>query len=346
MKYIKTLLLLFVTTTLFAQNPTFEQTVEYIQTNTVGRMLYKGPLDSYQRANGHKLTKISIEKNGRIKLIADQKNGTHDFEIVFNIFDLTSSIDYPDGIRAYKFLVHFKGLNVTSGYGITFATENDAIKVARALRHLKSLCSQEGDLFSQPTKEESRPTLSKSETIAYIKKLINEQPDLKYYPDDHDEVLVSQRMTDGIFYIEKKDKFRGTWDNTKRRYTEEEFKYNIDLTTASFVEVITYNKGDYLSGADLFYSSFDSRICVKLKTTNYITLNHKGRDGLDQSSISQAIRATQAASYHYKKETVNTFEIYLNNISDAKRLKKAFDHLNSLIKEEKNLNAESDPFGG
>lgn len=346
MKYIKTLILLFVTTTLFAQNPTFEQTVEYIQTNTVGRMLYKGPLDSYQRATGHKLTKISIEKNGRIKLIAYQRNGSHDFDIVFNIFDLTSSIDYPDGIRAYKFLVHFKGLNVTSGYGITFATENDAIKVARAFRHLKTLCSQEGDLFSQPTKEESRVTLSKSETIAYIKKLINDQPDLKYFPEGC-EFHVSQRITDGTFYIEKKSKCSSRWfDETKMRYIEHEFKYDIDLTKTSFEKVVTYNTGDHLYGSDLF-NEFDNRICINLITTNSLTLNQKGKDGLRQPSMSQAIRATQAARLEYMdEETVNSFQIYLKNISDAKRLKKAFEHLNSLLKEENNQSNENDPFGG
>ena len=156
MKYLSLILLIFFTSFSFAQSPTYEQTIDFIKTNCVGRMLYEGALDSYQRETGHKLTKIEIQKDGRIKLVADQQNGRHDFEIVFNVFDLKSSIDYPDGIRAYKFLVHFQGLNVSSGYGITFATDADAKRVARSFRHLKTMCSKGGGLFDEPTQSEKK----------------------------------------------------------------------------------------------------------------------------------------------------------------------------------------------
>ena len=156
-----------------AQNdPTFEQTVDYIIKNTKGRVLYPGALDSYTRVKGYYLKDVKIEKNGRIEFITDQKFDDNKFNIIFNIFDLVQKVDYPDGIRAYKFLVHFNGLNVSDGYGITYATDADAQKVARALRHLKTVCTKENDLFSKPTDEESKVNLTRDETIDYINKLI------------------------------------------------------------------------------------------------------------------------------------------------------------------------------
>lgn len=88
------------------------------------------------------------------------------------MFDLVASTEYPEGVIAKDFLVHFNGLNVTSGYGIVYATQNDALKVARAFRHLRTVCKKpEIDLFSQPITEEKK-TLSKAETIRYINKHI------------------------------------------------------------------------------------------------------------------------------------------------------------------------------
>ncbi len=130
-------------------DPTFEQTVDYIIKNTKGRVMYPGALDSYSRVKGYVLKDVKIDKTGRIELFTDQKFDDNKFSINFNIFDLVQKVDYPDGIRAYKFLVHFNGLNVSSGYGITFATDADAQKIARAFRHLKQVCTPENDLFSQ-----------------------------------------------------------------------------------------------------------------------------------------------------------------------------------------------------
>lgn len=158
-------------------DPTFEQTVDYIIKNTKGRVMYPGALDSYSRVTGYVLVDVKIDKNGRIELFTDQKFDDNKFSINFNIFDLVQKVDYPDGIRAYKFLVHFNGLNVSSGYGITFATDADAQKIARAFRHLKQVCTPENDLFSQIPAEEKKIKLTREETIEYINKLIRfEQP--------------------------------------------------------------------------------------------------------------------------------------------------------------------------
>ena len=161
------------TTTVKAQtSPTFEQTVDYIITNTKGRQMYPGALDSYSRVKGYNLKDVKIEKNGKIVFITDQKNDYNDFTIPFNLFDLVAKTEYPEGVIAKDFLVHFNGLNVSSGYGIVYATQNDALKVARAFRHLRTVCEKpENDLFSQPVIEEKN-ILSKVETLAYITNLL------------------------------------------------------------------------------------------------------------------------------------------------------------------------------
>src|SRR5690606_11258784 len=146
-------------------NPTFEQTVDYIVQNTKGRVMYPGALDSYSRVRGYTLKDIKIEKNGKIVFVTEQKNDYNDFTITFNVFDLVATTEYPEGVIAKDFLVHFNGLNVSSGYGIVYATQNDALKVARAFRHLRTVCEKpENDLFGQPVIEEKK-TLGKTETI-------------------------------------------------------------------------------------------------------------------------------------------------------------------------------------
>lgn len=165
------------TINLQAQSPTFEETVNYIINNIKGRVMYPGDLDAYNRVEGYRLDDVKIERNGKIELITNQQNKSYgyknNFSIIFNIFDLVEKVDYPDGIRAHKFLVHFNGLNVSSGYGITFATDADAQKVARALRHLKTLCVKDDDLFSKIPAEEKKPKLSREETIEYINNLLS-----------------------------------------------------------------------------------------------------------------------------------------------------------------------------
>ncbi|HEX8019917.1 hypothetical protein [Mucilaginibacter sp.] len=156
-----------------AQELSFEQVTNYIKQNVTGRVMYPGDLDAYSRVKGYILKTINIQKNGTVELQTDQANDANHFKISFNIFDLVDKVDYPNGIRAYRYLVHFNGLNVSNGYGITFATDADAEKVARAFRYLKKVCVKEDDLFSKPTAEEAKPTLSRDETIIYINNLLH-----------------------------------------------------------------------------------------------------------------------------------------------------------------------------
>jgi hypothetical protein len=174
-------LVLVISQTIHAQSPTYDETVSYIIQNTKGRVMYPGDLDAYSRSKGYYLKDIRIEKNGKIELITDQKVFDGGFNIIFNIFDLVEKVDYPDGIRAYKFLVHFSGLNVSDGYGITFATDADAQKIARALRHLKTMCKPDDDLFAKPTEVESKSQLTKEETEAYLVKKLGECVDFGKY---------------------------------------------------------------------------------------------------------------------------------------------------------------------
>jgi len=166
-------LMLLISLTSVAQELSFEETVAYLKKNIIGRVMYPGGLDAYSRTKGYHLQNVNIEKNGSITLATEQKNGLNDFKISFNIFDLVQKVDYPEGIRAYKFLVHFGGLNVSEGYGITFATDADAERVARAFRYLKKVCVKEKDIFSEPTEEEKKPKLSREETVHYINQILS-----------------------------------------------------------------------------------------------------------------------------------------------------------------------------
>ena len=181
MKRIFTLIvLLAIVISVKAQDLTFEQTVSYIQKNITGRLMYPGDLDAYSRIKGYTLKEISIQQNGAIVIQTDQKSDANDFNISFNVFDLVERVDYPGGIRAYKFLIHFSGLNVSKGYGIAFATDADAQRVARAFRHLKKVCIREEDPFSKPAEEEKKPDLSREETIKYINQLLSTQSKIYY----------------------------------------------------------------------------------------------------------------------------------------------------------------------
>jgi len=150
-------------------------------------------------------------------------------ELRDNIFNLKSSIDYPDGIRAYKFLVHFQGLNDSSGYGITFATDADAKRVARSFRHLKTMCSKGGGLFDAPTQVEKKSTLTKVQTWKYIEDLLNNQPKLTYteikykYYKYTDEI--SQTIYNGGYHIDHGTTTYNTSDR-QYKYAEEEHEFN------------------------------------------------------------------------------------------------------------------------
>lgn len=344
MKYLSSILLILVSTFLFSQNPTYEQTVEFIKTNVVGRMLYEGALDSYQRENGHKLTKIEIQKDGRIKLVADQQHGRHDFEIVFNIFDLKSSIDYPDGIRAYKFLVHFQGLNVSKGYGITFATDADAIRVARAFRHLKTMCAKGGGLFDEPTKTETTPSLSKEETKSYIQNLLDKQPFLiakRKNKTEKYEVAFRNGFITTHYSSSGKD-----YDNKYYEHWEKIMEFN--FFNGSLPDNIKLNapgsRSDGQIGEESFYSlTFHYKPAVK---NSWKQRENDVDDYWKMTTPTKAKNSCENQSWRDLNTTSNTIRIVIKTESDAKRLKKAFEHLVNLMKEEKRTEQDNDPFGG
>lgn len=203
-------------------NPTYEQTVNYIIENTKGRVMYPGDLDAYSRTKGYHLKDIKIEKNGKIQLFTDQKYEANDFTITFNIFDLVEKVDYPDGIRAHRFLVHFNGLNVSSGYGITFATDADAQKVARAFRHLKTLCVKSDDLFSNITAEEKKSKLSREETISYINNLLYHLPKSRV-----DKYVNNYPKPPSSYLNNKPDTYRFWFSKDAMSYNHQTNKYSI-----------------------------------------------------------------------------------------------------------------------
>lgn len=188
-------LLVLASLSLRAQDLSYEQTIAYISKNVTGRMMYPGDLDAYSRTRGYKLSEISIQRNGAIEIRTDQRYDANDFKISFNIFDLVQKADYPDGIRAYKFLVHFNGLNVSEGYGITFATDADAERVVRAFRHLKRVCVKGKDPFNAGPVAESKPQLNKEETVNYINQLLSRQK-ISYYEYEN----TGEKFTQEIIY--------------------------------------------------------------------------------------------------------------------------------------------------
>lgn len=363
MKIVTSILLSLVSFTLLAQNPTYDQTVEYIKKNTVGRMIYEGPLDSYERATGHKLTNIIIEKNGRIQLKTNQKHGIHDFDIVFNIFDLTSSIDYPDGIRAYKYIVHFKGLNVTKGFGITFATENDAIKVARAFRHLKTMCSQDDDLFGKPTVQETKANLTKSETFEYIKNVINNLPTYKT-SNDGGSIESEQHISNNYYKLR-----RGILSGSRTEgymYYDDSNTYNFDFLNKSIINVEFHQpiipkptKWDS-NHPYYFYSDkvpedlrkfFVLELIVEKGSLKEVVNNRssnydKGNFWATAAEAKRSCRNDPYSNREYATRNDERIMIYIKEKTDAKRLYKAFSHLSSLLKEEMNSKKANDPFGG
>jgi hypothetical protein len=349
MKINFTLILSLFTITLFGQSPNYDETVDYIEKQCLGRMLYQGDLDSYQRETGHKLTKIDIQKNGRIKLVADQKYGNHDFEIVFNIFDLKSSIEYPEGIRAYKFLVHFQGLNVTSEYGITYATEADAQRVARAFRHLKTMCNKSKNLFDSPISNEKKPALSKVETIKYISKLINNQAVLtgnsklssgKNANVDYKQTFTNTSFTtettviieeDGAYFCRQEKEEHNSITNLQANqikiYPPNPNLNSIYKYTDAIKKEYFYVKIDY----------YEITYPIKYKQSSY----YKGNYWPSPSQAKNSCNLQQWTIDSHRDEGIT---VYFETESKAKRFKKALEHLNNLIQEEKANETSNDPF--
>lgn len=324
------------------KKPTFDETVNYIIQNTKGKVMYPGELDAYSRVEGYHLKDVKIEKNGKIELIANQEkisNGyNNNFSITFNIFDLVEKVDYPDGIRAHKFLVHFNGLNVSSGYGITYATDADAQKVARAFRHLKTLCVKENDLFSQIPEEEKKTKLSKGETINYINQALSKLGSVLYYGD---------KMT--------WDK-TGYWKNEEmeRKYTNiflfcnnSSKTYEIDFKDNLYFE--GYDKAGHISRYFKFYYNRNYKsIILKNAKVNYVS-KHLTNNGASILTVYNGIEiilsekclytgAIQGESNPYEERNKIFLPLPEGDTTNINRIKKAFERLIELESDEK------DPF--
>lgn len=301
-----------------AQTPTYDQTVNYLIKNIKGRNMYKGELDAYTRVRGYVVRNIKFDQSGRIEITTNQKNGINDFKITFNIFDLTSSLDYPDGVRAYKFLVHFKGLNVSSGYGITFATQNDAVKVARALRYYKSLCNESDDLFSNPIVKE-KPTLTKSETLEYINNMLNKTEVKK----DNSFYFYDIKLSDtGLLIHEKNDHYAG------KKYNNQTInKWFFDFKDITSIQA-REDKDHRRTHTVRLYFNKDIKKTVEIKPY-YQYMTETRKSGSTKSSYSKSI---WLPFVEYEPGA-------------HKRLVKALNHLKDLVKEEYNKKLSDDPFG-
>ena len=325
--------------------PTFEQTVNYIVTNTKGRVMYPGALDSYSRVKGYTLKDIKIEKNGKIIFTTEQKNDYNDFTISFNVFDLVANTEYPEGVIAKNFLVHFNGLNVSSGYGIVYATQNDALKVARAFRHLRTVCKKpENDLFSQPVIEEKK-TLSKEETLSYINKNIMTGLGL-----GECQCYILETYNDGNGH-------RGKKNGTSNYYIESH-----DLVSTNTYEV--YGRADrqdceempYFNHRDVLVrgSSISNSVKLKISFDLLKLINFEVFNGTNDATKVLKLNFQSNSSSAENLSSVDLMNIKIWNTSslqflvsseNVEKVKKAFMHLEKLIKEEKKKEKENDPFG-
>lgn len=310
-------------------DPTFDQTSEYIIKNTKGRVMYPGDLDAYSRVKGYHLKDIKIDKSGKIEMLTDQKFDDNQFSIIFNVFDLVEKVDYPDGIRAYKYLVHFNGLNVSNGYGIAFATDADAQKVARAFRHLKKVSTKPDDLFSQVPQEEKKVKLSREETLDYINNMI---------------------YNNGDYIASATFSSKDAWENIST-YANGKFYYDSNSKKYSFSS--TRKTLEYY-GADLTEGDPD--------VTNYTGLNFKYYSSLNKGDVGLTYYGGQIIpiltilileeNKHYqpipiflpwnssgRKNDHRKFEDFETIYGkEIQRLKKAFERLKELDSDEK------DPF--
>lgn len=224
-----------------AQDLTFEQTVSYIRKNVTGRVLYPGDLDAYSRTKGYVVAEIGIGKNGSVKIKTENKNDINDYTIEFNIFDLVQKTDYPGGVKAYRFLVHFNGLNVSSGYGISFATDADAERMARAFRYLRKVCQKDPNPFDKPGTAENSGKQTKEETLHYLSSKADEAN------GEADPFMGSNEKPVKLFNVS----FTGSGKMVKYAYStniggsewKTEFEFNpADLEEASFNKYQDKNK--------------------------------------------------------------------------------------------------------
>lgn len=317
-----------------AQNPTFEQTVNYIIENTKGRVMYPGDLDSYSRIEGYNLDDVKISKNGKIEFITKHKNkaynDSNDFTITFNIFDLVEKTDYPDGIRAHKFLVHFNGLNVSKGYGITYATDADAIKVARAFRHLKTLCEKDKDLFSQIPEEEKKTKLSREETINYINQTLIKIP--KHLHVVWDGQINNKKLRyQFLYYITYNNNAFGYNEYEKYfflKYNEEQYLVNEEKGRRFYQEKNIYANNIKLNQAKIsIVENIADRKVVKSDEDIVFT-------------FSKYLSITTKDNFLEQGRSSSEFRIYFPDGEEVsmKRIKNAFERLIELDSDEK------DPF--
>lgn len=349
-------ILLISTIVVNAQNtssPTFEQTVDYIVTNTKDRVMYPGNLDSYSRVKGYSLKDVKIEKNGKIIFVTDQKNDYNDFTITFNVFDLVAKTEYPEGVIAKDFLVHFNGLNVSNGYGIVYATQNDALKVARAFRHLRTVCEKpQNDLFSQPVIEEKK-TLGKPETLEYISNILNDLGQrvtlggVDYYCSEGNQGNFQYKQTSHTFTSSSYTMY-GTWSGgngidfqdissmcssayLRKKSNNTSFKENITLKYE-----FDFSK---LTGIEYEYSN-EIKLLFEEGTVSNKTASDDKLDFIFmyQQSDNPSKRYT-GANYYVK---LNTQGLSKEN---GEKLIKAFNHLKKIEQEEKKKVENDDPFG-
>jgi len=310
--------------------PSFEQTADYIIKNTKGRVMYPGDLDAYSRVKGYHLKDVKIDKNGKVELLTDQKFDDNQFSIIFNIFDLVDKVDYQDGIRAHKYLVHFNGLNVSEGYGIAFATDADAQKIARAFRHLKKVSTKPDDLFSQVPQEEKKVKLSREETLDYINNMIYNNGDyiasVTFSSKDAWENISS--YANGKFYYNSNSK---KYSFSSRRKTLEYYGADLtegdpditDYTGLNFKYYSRLDKGD----VDLTHMRGGQKIPI-------LTILIMGENKLYQTI--PIFLPWNFSGRKYDHREFEDFETIYGK--EIQRLKKAFERLKELDSDEK------DPF--
>lgn len=363
-----------------AQNtPNFEQTVAYLKENTMDHVVFKGPLDDFQRAKGHKLNAIIIDENGDVRFKIYHNRGIQDFDIAFNVFDLEHSADYPDGVKVKGFLIHFKGLNVSGGFGIYFGTEKRAVEVARAFRNLKSVCNKEGDLSTKPVKVEEKVSLSKEETIAYIRDLLDEidqdrgeayagktfekDPELNRSQGRREIIShgFSHFIIDSKFQTEEmySEKYEYSHDEAKGSgaHRETSIGYMLEKETCQLdlkenpVEKVTWRK-KYALGKhqtqrgriplDRSIYSFQVHLKHPFKVMckkKYVYI--KNLDHQKQVSLSDAVRKINSSDWTDGPEYRRTsIMVWIDKNEKSEKLYKAFLHLKHLSDEEAKAEAE------
>lgn len=343
------------TTTVNAQttpSPTFEQTVDYIVSNTKGRLMYPGNLDSYSRVKGYSLKDVKIERNGKIVFVTDQKNDYNDFTITFNVFDLVAKTEYPEGVIAKDFLVHFNGLNVSSGYGIVYATQNDALKVARAFRYLRTVCKKpENDLFSQPVIEEKK-TLGKEETLAYISGILK-------------KVKGGQSIGGVDYYCSEGHYGNFQYKQTSHTFTSSSYTMNATWYAGNgidFQDIYTYCRSGVAPRKKSSNTNFKEDITVKYEFDfskfinvefKYSILKLMFEEGAVSNKTTSDNKLDFMFMYNYdnpeKRYTGANYYVAIDidgiSTEDEQKLVKAFNHLKKIMQEEKKKVEDDDPFG-